>query len=297
MSLLNRPSDGIYPVLIAIFQLLLSRKSLAKDQLLKLCAPPEACSQDHANNTLNTWTSLGLFDVKPDGTVTIHPDILGSERKPENLRKITRRLVLDPKNNADLWAKEDSRSADFTLGLSWFLAQDAWTTELGGWNQAEELSIYQMPSGKSVFQNDTRWPGFKDWASYLGFGCNPRFSQGITPDPTEAIRDVLPSVFGKQKILPAKDFIRQLGIELPVLDGGDYRNQVEGLLLSRKDQHSWKSLPEGHLSTSLTRALIRLHEEGVLRHNLKADKKDHVILTGRSGKQIRNDVSEFSYHP
>jgi len=297
MSLLNRPSDGIYPVLIAIFQLLLSRKNLAKEQLLKLCAPPEACSQDHANNTLNTWTSMGLFDVKPDGTVTIHPDILGSERKPENLRRITRRLVLDPKNNADLWAKEDSRSADFTLALSWFLAQDAWTTELGGWSQAEALSLYQMPSGKSVFQNDTRWTGFKDWASYLGFGCTPRFSQGITPDPTEAIRDVLHSVFGKQKILPAKDFIRQLGIELPVLDGGDYRSQVEGLLLSRKDQHSWKSLPEGHLSTSLTRALIRLHEEGVLRYNLKADKKDHVILTGRGSRQIRNDVSEFSYHP
>jgi hypothetical protein len=297
MSLLNRPSDGIYPVLIAIFQLLLNRKSLAKDQLLKLCAPPEACSQDHATNTLNTWTSLGLFDVKPDGAITIHPDILGSERKPENLRRITRRLVLDPKNNADLWAKEDSRSADFTLALSWFLAQDAWTTELGGWNQAEELSLYQMPSGKSVFQNDTRWAGFKDWASYLGFGCTPRFSPGITPDPTEAIRDVLPAVFEKHKILPAKDFIRQLGMELPVLDGGDYRIQVEALLLSRNDQHSWKALSEGQVSTSLSRALIRLHEEGVLRHNLKADIKDRVKLTGRGSRQIRNDVSEFSYQP
>jgi hypothetical protein len=297
MSLLNRPSDGIYPVLIAIFQLLLSRKSLAKEQLLKLCAPPEACSQDHANNTLNTWTSLGLFDVKTDGTITIHPDILGSERKPENLCKITRRLVLDPKNNADLWAKADSRSADFTLALSWFMAQDAWTTELGGWNQAEELSLYQMPSGKPVFQNDTRWPGFKDWASYFGFGCNPRFSQGITPDPTEAIRDVLPLVFGKQKLLPAKDFIRQLGIELPVLDGGDYRSQVEALLLSRNDQHSWKSLPEGHLSTSLTRALMRLHEDGILRYSLKADSIHRVKLTGRRGNQILNDISEFSYKP
>lgn len=297
MSLLNRPSDGIYPVLIAIFQLVLSRKNLAKEQLLKLCAPPEVCSQDHVSTTLNTWTSLGLFDVKSDGTVTIHPDILGSERKPEYLRRITRRLALDPKNNLDLWAKEDSRSADFTLGLSWFLAQDAWTTEINGWDQAQEVFRYQLPDGKVVFQNDTRWPSFKEWASYLGFGWSPRISRGITPDPTDAVRDALPAVFGKHKVLPAKDFIRQLGEVLPVLDGGDYRRQVEGFLLTRDDEYSWKALPEGHLSTSLSRALIRLQEEGILRHLLKADSIHRVKLTGRGGNQVLNDISEFSRQP
>ncbi|MCB1129530.1 MAG: hypothetical protein KDN05_00275 [Verrucomicrobiae bacterium] len=295
MSLLNRPSDGIYPVLIAIFQLLLNRKSLSKEQLLRLCAPPEACSQDHANNTLNTWSTLGLFDVKSDGTVTIHADVVGSDRKPENLRKIARRLVLDPRNNADLWAKEESRSADFTLGLSWFLAQDSWTTELGGWNQAEDLSLRQMPSGKAVFQNDTRWSGFKDWASYLGFGCNPRFAAGITPDPTEAIRDSLPAIFGKKKSFPAKDFIRHLAEVLPVLDDGEYRRQVEALLRSQDGQHAWKVLPEGQLSTSLSRALIRLHEEGVLRYSLKADSVHRMKLTGRGGSQVLGDISDFSY--
>lgn len=297
MSLLNRPSDGTYPVLIAIFQLVLSRKNLAKEQLLKLCAPPEACSQDHASNTLNTWTSLGLFDVKSDGTVSIHSDILGSERKPEYLRRIARRLVLDPKNNLDLWAKEDSRSADFTLGLSWFLAQDVWTTEINGWDQAQEIFRYQLPEGKVVFQNDTRWPSFKEWASYLGFGWSPRISRGITPDPTDAVRDALPAVFGKHKVLPAKDFIRQLGEVLPVLDGGDFRRQVEGFLLSRDDEYSWKALPEGHVSTSLSRAFIRLQEEGNLRHSLKADSIHRVKLTGRGGNQILNDISEFSRQP
>ena len=296
MSLLNRPSDGIYPVLIAIFQLLLSRKRLAKDQLLKLCAPPEACSQDHANNTLNTWSSLGLFAVNPDGVVTIHPDILGAERRPEHLRRIARRLVLDPKNNADLWAKEESRSADFTLGLSWFLAQNSWTTEFGGWNQAEELSLHQMPSGKAVFQNDTRWTGFKDWATYLGFGCTPRFASGITPDPTDAIRDSLAAIFGEKKSVPAKDFLGLLGEALPVLDGGDYRRQVEALLLSKDGQYSWKALPEGQLSTSLSRALLRLHESGILRHSLKADSIHRVRLSGRGGNPI-GDISEFSYQP
>jgi hypothetical protein len=299
MSLLNRPSHGIYPVLIAIFKFLLNRKNLTKDQILKLCAPPEACSQEHTNNTLNTWTSLGLFAIKPDEEYRIHPDIPRHEQKPENLSKIARNLVLRPENNKDLWAKEDSGSSDFTLGLSWFLAQDAWTTELGGWPQAEELSRYQMPPGKSVFQNDTRWPGFKEWASYLGFGFTLRHAAGISPDPTEAIRSALPAVFGKHKILQAKDFIRQLADQLPVLDGGDYRIQVETVMLARQDQYSWKALPEGQLSTSLSRAILRLHEEGILRHKLKADTEgtDRVRLTGRATNQIRNDISEFSFHP
>lgn len=296
MSLLNRPSDGIYPVLIAIFQLVLARKNLTREQLLKLCAPAEACSQDHANNTLNTWISLGLFDTKSDGAIVIHADILGAERKPEQLRKVARRLALDPKNNSDLWAKEDARSADFTLALSWFLAQDAWGADFGGWNQVQDLFMHQMAEGRTILQNDTRWSGLKDWASYLGFGCSPRFSQGITPDPTEAIRDALPVVFGRHKTLPAKDFIRQLAEELPVIDGGDYRKQIEAVLLSRDDEYSWKALPDGRLSTSLSRALLRLHEEGILRHSLKADSIHRVALTGRDGAQMREDISEFSYH-
>lgn len=296
MSLLNRPSDGIYPVLIAIFQLVLARK-MDREQLLKLCAPEEACSQDHAGNTLNTWLSLGLFDTKPDGTIVIHADILGAERKAEHLPRVARRLVLDPKNNADLWAKEEARSADFTLALAWFLAQDAWLTEIGGWTEAQEIFRHQLPPDRVLFQNDTRWPSFKEWASYLGFAWTPRMSRGATPDPTEAIRGALPAVFGKHKTLPAKDFIRRLAEEIPVIDGGDYRRQMEAVLLSRDDEYSWKALPEGRLSTSLSRALLRLHEEGLLRYSLKADSIHRVALTGRGGAQIRDDISEFSHHP
>ena len=299
MSLLNRSSAGIYPVLIAIFNLLLARKNLTKEQILRLCAPVEACSQDYANSTINTWLSLKLFEEKPGGIVNIHTDILGSERKPENLRKIIRRLLLNPTNNPDLWAKEEARCADFTLALSWFLAQDAWTTEIVGWDQAQEIFRFQLPDGKVIFQNDTRWPSFKDWSSYLGFGWSPRMSRGITPDPTEAIRDVLPLVFRKQKILPAKDFIDRLSEELPVIDGGLYRKQIEAVLLSRDDQHSWKALPIGQLSSSLSRGLIRLNEDGdgILRYSLKADSPHRVMLTGREGNQILKDISEFSYQP
>ncbi|MEI7909632.1 MAG: protein DpdG [Verrucomicrobiota bacterium] len=298
MSLLNLPTDGIYTVLVAIFPLLLSKKNLTKEQLRKLCAPPEACHQGHISGTLNTWISLGLFDVNSDGAVTIHPDVLGSERKLENLRKIARRLALDPKNNADLWAKEGTRSADFTSALSWFLAQDAWSTEIKSDKEADSILTHQLPSGEIKFQNNTRWNGFNQWTSFLGFGCNPRFSSGITPDPTEAVRDALPAVFGKHKTLPAKDFIRKIGDALPVLDGGDYRRQVEGALLSQDSQYSWRALPEDQLSTSLSRALVRLHEEGVLRHSLKADvhHQMRVRLTGRGGGQILKDISEFSHH-
>jgi hypothetical protein len=295
MSLLNLPTDGIYPVLVAIYPLFIfSKKNLTKDQLRNLCAPPAACHQGHITGTLNTWISLGLFEARPDGTISIHPDILGSERKPENLRRVARRLALDPKNNPDLWATEGARAGDFTSALAWFLAQDAWTTAIKGCKEADSILIHQLPSKEIRFQNSTRWNGFNQWSAFLGFSLPPQVSKGVTPDPTEAIRDALPAVFGKQKTLRAKDFIRQLGEILPVLDGGDYRLQVESVLLSQDGQNSWKALPEGHLSTSLSRALIRLHEDGLLIHSLKADSIHRVKLTGRGGNQIREDISEFS---
>jgi hypothetical protein len=297
MSLLNLPTDGIYPVLVAVFPLLLSKKNLTKEQLRNLCAPSEACHQGHITGTLNTWISLGLFEARPDGTISIHPNILGAERKPDNLHRVARRLALDPKNNPDLWATEGARAGDFTSALAWFLAQDAWSTVIKGDKEADSILIHQLPSGEIRFQNNTRWNGFNQWSAFLGFGLPPQVAKGATPDPTEAVRDALPAVFGKQKILPAKDFIRQLSEILPVLDGGDYRRQVERVLLSQEGQYSWKALPEGHLSTSLSRALIRLHEEGVLIHSLKADSIHRVKLTGRGGNQIREDISEFSHQP
>lgn len=293
MSLLNRPSDGIYPVLIALFKLL-EKGSLPKEQLLALCAPPAHCtgSTDHAGNTLNTWLSFGLFERKKDDVIGIHSDIPLKERKSTNLRRLARKIVLNKENNQDLWATEKSRAADFTRTLCWFLAQDAWTTEVTGWDRVERQIRAQLPDGVDILRNDARWPGFKEWAEYLGFGWRSHVSKGTNADPTEAVRAALPEVFGKQKSLSPDDFVGRLAEQLPVLDRGAYRLEIEKILNSTDDADSWRSPSEGQLSSSLSRALLRLSEERSLILELKADSPKRLILTGRDYRPIR-EVSAF----
>lgn len=295
MSLLNRPSDGIYPVLIALFKLLENEKGgLPKDQLLALCAPPAHCTgaTDHASNTLNTWLSFGLFERKKDDVIAIHSDIPSKERKLAHLKRLARKMVLSKENNEDLWATEKSRAADFTRTLCWFLAQDAWTMEATSWDRVERQIRTQLPDGADILRNDTRWPGFKEWAEFLGFGWRSHVSKGTTPDPTDAVRETLPVVFGKQKSLSPGDFTARLAEQLPVLDGGAYRLEVEKILNSTDDADSWRSAPDGQISSSLSRALLRLSEEGSLILELKADSSERVALTGRESRPIK-EISAF----
>jgi hypothetical protein len=65
---------------------------------------------------------------------------------------------------------------------------------------------------------------------YLGFAHG---GAQVTIDPTEALRDVLPEVFASSEMLPAPIFIERAADELPVLDGGTYRVQLEAVLNPR----------------------------------------------------------------
>jgi hypothetical protein len=166
--------------------------------------------------------------------------------------------------------------------------------EATGWDRIQRKIGAQLPEREDIdiLRNGERWPGFKEWAEYLGFGWKSHVSKGTTADPTEAVRDALPDVFGKQKSLSPNDFIARLAEQLPVLDGGTYRLEVEKILKSTDDSDSWRGPSEGQLSSSLSRALLRLSVERSLILELKADSTKRVALTGRDYRPIR-EVSAF----
>ena len=145
-----------------------------------------------------------------------------------------RRLVLAPKNNEDLVRVEPGQAADFTRALCWVLAQDPFQFTTGNYRDCvSPMEIDQFHDEPSAFSpNETRWDGFRDWAPLLGFGWNSSLSLSprFIADPTEAVADALPSVFGTRTELPEADFFRGLAGVLPVVDGGTYRMSVEARL-------------------------------------------------------------------
>ena len=295
MSLLNITNDGKRGVLVAIYRLLLAEKSLERDRLLSLCAPAGLCDPKHARGTLNTWVELGLFESSGDVTnpkISISQLVPKEERREDLLSVWASRRALAPENNERFWETEDSRCADFTRAVAWLLAQDVYEAEHSSWPIVQAIMKIQMPGSDGIFgQNDTRWNGLRAWAPFLGFGRMVTVGKPLIIDPTGALRHALPIIFGKRTTLAADEFLASVAEFLPVLDQGAYRQLVENKLREHESPDGWLSPPTGQLSTSLSRALLRVTSDGTLRGEKRADATARARLTGRK----REVISEFSH--
>jgi len=288
MTLTNYTSDGQYPVLIALVRVLAAQGPLPRKDLIRICTVGD---DKHAKATLSTWIELGLFVEDNDESIRLGEGF--SKRRGETLEDLTaripahcRRLIFDPRHALPLWRPDGKRtdgdvgaSADFVRELAWALSQNIYSLTFdASADTVEALENRQVPSGKYVFLNKTRWPGLCFWARYTGFAS----ADGHTIDPTDAIRDVLPEIFAAAKKLPAEKFVRQLNELLPVLDSGRHRVAVEAVL----DDSVWQRPPADHLSMSLSFALRRLQLEQTIAFEAQADTGKILFLSGRDFRAL-----------
>lgn len=245
----------------------------------------EAREQRVVRIALKALDDLGVT-LQESGAIRLNPELpanaLSRKTGEEQFRALLRDRVLDTTANADLWREEGEgkkRKAvgprDLTRALCWTLAQDVYQL-LRPWKDPSENSVQQLQQRQLgqeqrnwVFSNDTRWPAFIRWAVYLGFGWTlgvPKTGNAaaqllFVPDPTEAIRDVMPRIAQKPGAkLSLPEFLQLLASELPVLDGGTYRDAVLERIAART-----LALPNSdELSTSLANALLRLADEEVI---------------------------------
>lgn len=283
MTILNNTSDGLHPELMVLFRAVAYLDKVEVGELIRICSPGAVSDTSVLNRmrgALSRWTELGLF-VENGGHIQLDGRFV--KKRQESLDDFTyqlptfcRRLVLEEKNSLPMWGESSAVAADFARGITWLLAQNIYgfpTTWTGG---AEDIEKEQMVGGEKLVQNDTRWTNLRFWARYLGFASGDSGSFQI--DPTSAIKDELPSVFGSQRELPAKDFLSALSAQLPVLDFGVYRQEVENKL----NATTWRKPAEGHLSMSLSLALRRLDLNSTIKLAGKSDAGGSFRLTGRN---------------
>lgn len=285
MSLLNLENDGLYPELIVLFKTTLYYKVLKKALLLEMCTPKVSGNHNRAlkrlRGVLNRWTDIGLFELDVDN-IRINESIWSVvydsiDKAVENLPGICRKLVLKRENCFPLWGDENQVgvTGDFVRGASWVLAQNIYdfpTTQ----EDVERIALKQCVT-KKILVNHTRWTGLMRWMPYLGLATGED-SASFQIDPTAAIKAVLPSVFAGDSRLTAKDFIMNLADQLPVLDFGRYRQEVE----SKLNHESWRQPAANHLSMSLSFALRRLMLDEVITLDGRADAGHSFSLTGRN---------------
>jgi hypothetical protein len=286
MTILNRESDGLYSILLTLASGIAREKTISRDDLLRIYSPLSETSSSRVNGTLNRWITLGLFAEEGD-KIRFTVEIKRGESPlsfSDRLPTICRKLALSPDHANPLWPEGGRISeegvgltADLCRGLAWCLSQDIYTLP-NSYRELENLIKEQIKPGRFVFLNDTRWPGLRDWARFLGFATGDDASFFF--DPTAAVRSELAEVTKQGETIPAAEFVERLSKRLPVLDTGSYRLEVEEALRPER----WSSPPTGHLSTALSFALRRLQKQGVIGLVTRADADSRLTLTRQDGR-------------
>jgi hypothetical protein len=287
MSILNRASDGLLSVLVALRNALVAYGPQAEGRLLELAAPASVVTDgkpDMAKKTLTRWKQLGFFD-QVDGSVALTDSISAvAVDDLDGLRRVVLRLVLSPENNTALTGEgkeeaESSNAADLTRALAWALAQDPFSFP-AVYKDGVEVLQHSQGIRPPVFVNDTRWQGFAEWAVFVGVAWVG--SKVFVPSPAFAVRSMLKEVFRGVKELPHADFFERLAICLPIVDGGKYRELVE-----RQVAAPWRKQLVNEISPTLSSALLTLEAEGTLRLEQRSDASARMLI-GRTGRELRS---------
>jgi hypothetical protein len=281
VTILNQATDGLYSQLVTVFRAVVAHGPLEVDELKRICSV--------GSGVVARWTELGLFD-EVGGAIRLAASF--SKKRGESLDTLTERLpyvcrhlILDELHCLPLWPttteKElteagTGRTADFARGMAWTLSQDIYTFPSGGSAEnVEAIENEQISSGKFIFLNQTRWPGLRFWARFMGFGTGS--DAAFLIDPTVAVHEELPAIFNESRNLTADLFVKELASRLPIFDSGTYRESVEAAL----DEARWRRPPDGHLSTSLSLALRRLQLDNIIELKTQSDAGQGFALCGR----------------
>ena len=127
--------------------------------------------------------------------------------------------------------------------------------------------------------NDDRIKNLVRWTNFLGFSTMIE-KDFFIPDPTVALERKLPFIFGQSKNLPVVDFIRNMGEQIPVMEGGNVHKGLQSIM---KEEYV---LENDQFSKSTSLALKRLQERGKITFDSKSDGKTGTIDFGSGNKEL-----------
>lgn len=254
---------------------------LNREQLINMVTPSALRKEDAKslaiNETLKESMSMGWI-VEESGKLKINHV---KKESPDCFRSFISSYFWDKR------LAEESGQRDFSLGLAWFLTLDP--LDPVSWEEpVPDLKKNNLNALETDFSftNKARVQNFIYWVEYLGF-CErvslPKAHQ-IIPDPTKAISAKLEVIKKKKSKFAVKDFISALCQELPVLEGGVFRDQIEQNITSKRQQD--------YFSRSTSIALLRMKTEGKI--SLLQESDANLMICAVGAKEVR--ISDVEIH-
>lgn len=259
---------------------------LAEDSLVANVVPTGLSKgsggEKYFNDTLRELAGIGAIEIS-EGQVALPGD--GKRvRDRRAMPSIVRSKVMAAELDVDLWEKDELGSLvllgarDLVRALAWFLSLDVLAGPYSYDKGASPLSRLQEDhTGERLILNDTRWLPFVRWARYLGFLRDAgRSGQAVLPDPTHAVRAVLPTCVTNNDWAPLSAVVPAIGEALPVLDRGIYRRAIL--------EHGAGG-PEraADCSPSLTLAFERLRASGDIELDVGAGDSEKLVFANNRG--------------
>ncbi len=293
MALLNPPELRASMMSVVVLYLAQCRGQRdERSRIIDAISPPsltESPQKHQLDARLNLASAVEIGLAVRDGErVTLSPaSVRAAKRGTSAIAALIRERALSADLNTAPWGSQQG-ARDLTNALAWFLTFKP--------SEAPARMEGDPPSAKSKqeqdfgarvsedddrsgwpISNNTRWNTFQRWACSLGFAWRSP-SGRLIPDPTVAVRDSVPSIFGSESTLAGRFFVDALAAQLPVLESGKYRRFVE---------KNWNRPLEsgGPLSPATTDALLRLETSGYIAFEDRAD----------APRIIRADGTTFSH--
>lgn len=185
---------------------------------------------------------------------------------------------------SDLGKADLCRQSGVPLAIAWLLSQDS-RRPIRSAGAHVELLQQQLGNvdalgfnmrNDQIFQNLIYWARYLGYAETIGLRASPS-SGGTTstnyviPDPTRAIRRVLPQIFSGTNELQISTFVERLAQLLPVLEEGSARFELERRFIGTPRRS------EQHFSIATSLALTRLENARILQLVSESDADRWVI--------------------
>lgn len=239
--------------------------------------PSERSGTTIAKGVLSEMQRLNILEATEDQHLRLNPVLAPSGRKVDWAGRLYDYLfpILCTADKARAHGQDELPDA-----LCWLLRQNP-TQPLGfSGGQHYDTLVGQMVDGDPLFdgiRSDAKYQVAVYWARYLGFAERLSIkpvAEKVVADPTRAIAARLPHLFAGERELTMQTFIQRLGVQIPVLDGGQVWMDVAGRLKA-------STLAHNHLSLATSFALLRLERAGKIKLTAISDAGAWELRVGR----------------
>lgn len=206
--------------------------------------------------------NLGMLARADDGTLSASPHL--TDLSDDSFLAYLQAKLLNP-----VEASKHNQEA-FPNALAWFLCQDPAIPLPWGYNYRELINDDCGPdNGGFELRTEASCEQFVYWARFLGFAwrLNVEGRNSVIPDPAKSIARTMRSwgQSGSTDRQPIGDILDRLSVDLPVLEGGIARSEIESKFAPDRQR------AEGNISRSTSFALRRLERSGRIQMNRLAD--------------------------